>query len=318
MTTPPVEPLVAELAGIQSAARAYDDLDAWWADHRQLDEQFADSFDRAFVGAMRVDRLGYAFAGGYREALAALFHDQLRSGLAALAATEEGGAHPSAIRTTLRSLPDGRYQLDGTKRWTTLATLVDHLFIVASEGTNDDGKNRLRVCRVGRDCPGVRLTAMPPTSFAPEIPHAELALETVAIEASDVLPGDGWETYVKPFRTIEDIHVHAALLGYLAGASTRRGFGSAIVEELLACTLALRAVKGASASAAEAHVALGGALRMAGHVVERFDVLVGDADDDEALRWKRDRPLLRVASAARTKRLEVAWERLRASHGATR
>ena len=38
---------------------------------------------------------------------------------------------------------------------------------------------------------------------------------------ADLLPGDGYDIYLKPFRTIEDIHVHAALIGYLVGVARR-------------------------------------------------------------------------------------------------
>ena len=54
-----------------------------------------------------------------------------------------------------------------------------------------------------------------PSNGLLEIPHAEVGLDRVRVEASAVLPGDGYADYVKPFRTIEDAHVHCALLGYL-------------------------------------------------------------------------------------------------------
>ena len=56
---------------------------------------------------------------------------------------------------------------------------------------------------------------MPATKFVPEVPHAQLRFENLRIRESDILPGDGYDQYVKPFRTVEDIHVQAAVLSYL-------------------------------------------------------------------------------------------------------
>ena len=47
----------------------------------------------------------------------------------------------------------------------------------------------------------------PPTPFAPEIPHARITLANVTVRDEDVLPGDGYARYLKPFRTIEDTFV---------------------------------------------------------------------------------------------------------------
>ena len=77
--------------------------------------------DRAIAGGAAVDRLGYAFAAGYAAALHALVPELERPPvLASLAATEEGGAHPRAIRTTLTREGD-HWRLSGHKRWVTLA-----------------------------------------------------------------------------------------------------------------------------------------------------------------------------------------------------
>src|SRR5260221_9404342 len=56
---------------------------------------------------------------------------------------------------------------------------------------------------------------MPATKFVPEVPHAQLEFRNLALSDADLLPGDGYASYVKPFRTIEDIHVQAAVLSYL-------------------------------------------------------------------------------------------------------
>ena len=62
----------------------------------------ADTVDRAALGGLAAAGVGWAFACGYEAALARLDPGATRGGLlAALCATEEGGGHPRAIRTTL-------------------------------------------------------------------------------------------------------------------------------------------------------------------------------------------------------------------------
>src|SRR5207248_1739833 len=79
-------------------------------------------------------------------------------------------AHPRAIRTTL--VPrDGGYVLSGRKKWATIATEAQSLYVVASTGIVED-QNRLRVVRVAASAPGVRLHASA-AAFVPEISHPQ-------------------------------------------------------------------------------------------------------------------------------------------------
>ncbi len=73
-------------------------------------------------------------------------------------------------------------------------------------------------------CPGVRLLPMPATRFVPEVPHARVQLDDVHVEDDELLPGDGYDAYVKPFRSIEDMHVTLAVLAYLLREARQRGW----------------------------------------------------------------------------------------------
>lgn len=251
--------------------------------------------DRAIAAGHDADRLGYAFAAGYGAALETLVPGV--PPFTSLCATEEGGAHPRAIATTLR---DGR--LVGKKKWATAAATARLLLVVASIGERD-GKNRLVVVKVDPRAPGVTMTEMPPPPFAPEIGHASVTLDT-AVTDDQVLPGDGYDAYLKPFRTIEDIHVHGAVLGWMLGLGERHRWPPELIERLLAATATMRQLAAAPASAPTTHLALAGAIAAARELVERAP---WDTLDPEALaRWRRDRPLLEVAGKARAARLEAA------------
>jgi hypothetical protein len=258
--------------------------------------------DLAVRAGAAADRIAFAFAAGYREALRALVPNL--SGVAALCATEAGGNHPRAIQTTLAG-----GQLDGKKTWATGADQAATLLVVASVGASvggDGGKNQLRVVRVAANAPGVTIRASA-APFVPEIQHAEVELAGVRVADADVLPGDGYDDYLKPFRTVEDAHVHAALLGYVSGVAWRRGWRE-LVERGLALALAARAAALADPKTAATHVALAGVLDLTARVIADLETAWAAAPDDEWQRWVRDRPIFKVASAARAARRERAWE----------
>jgi alkylation response protein AidB-like acyl-CoA dehydrogenase len=290
-----------------------DSLVAWWAATRGEREAASTTADRALTGGVLADRLGFAFAAGYQEALRALVPAggnesvplHLGPGVRALCVTEARGNSPKDIDTTLTR--DGSdFVLTGAKKWATAGPLASELLVCAKTGVDARGRNALRMVRVSTTAPGVKIT---PASapFVPEIPHAEVALDRVRIEPGALLPGDGYTDYVKPFRTIEDAHVHCALLGYLTGVARRHDFARDLIERLLATAAATRALALADAKDPATHLALAGAITLAMTLVGELESLWEDFEDDEWARWQRDRALLRVASAPRAARRERAW-----------
>ena len=140
---------------------------------------FEDAIDRTIVSGFAADRLGWVFASGYHHALRRLVPGLRTGDPVALAATEEGGGHPRAILSTLRPTDDGDFVLDGTKRFVTLGRYARCLLVVASTGTTAAGHNQLRLLRVSPDAPGLTLSDLAPTPFAPEIEHAQAVFVAV-------------------------------------------------------------------------------------------------------------------------------------------
>ncbi len=273
-------------------------LDALFAASREgtgweaLRESTGTTVARAAIAGVRADRVGYAFALGYELALEALTG---APGASALCVTEAGGNHPRAIQTTLAN---GR--VTGEKAWATLADRAAHLLVVAREGTAPDDRPILRVVRVRTDAPGV--TIAPSTAaFVPEIAHARVSLVDVP---GDVLPGDGYADYVKPFRTVEDIHVHAALAGYLIGVVRVHGLDRALIERLAVVVLALDGL--GDPKARTTHLALAGAIATTRAIVTEIEAAWPPGDERD--RWQRDRVILDVAGKARAERRARAWE----------
>lgn len=295
---------LARLLGTQRVV--VDDLPSFWRATEPLTRE-AVAIDRALLLGAAADRLGFAFAGGYAAALRVLV-PELGETPTCLCATEAGGNHPRAIETRLTAASTG-FVLDGHKRWATLGSLAEQALCVAKRGERD-GRPDLVLVRVSLHAPGVLLESMPETAFVPEIPHASLRFEKVQVGADDVLPGDGYARYLKPFRTLEDLHVHAALLGYLLGVARRYAWPAAELERLLVLACAARDLARADATSPSMHLALGGLLERTAASLVSAEALWAQVDGAESARFVRDRPLLGVAGKAREARQNRARESL--------
>ncbi len=307
------EPTAAALSDCLRAPIGTDeipDVQAWMARWVPLANQSLSPMALALRGGHAADRMGWAFAAGYQAALRALVPDLPADALAAFCVTEEGGNRPRDIHTILTPSPAGGYTLSGAKRWTTLgpqgAILLVTARLAASEDEDGagDARPRLKVARVRTGQPGVVITPMRPTPFVPEV-----ALTAVAITADDLLPGDGYARYVKPFRTLEDLYVAAAVLAWLAGTAHQRGWPHDFREALAGALALLTTLADEPPGAPATHLALAGALQWAAELHRQADALWARTPDDPATqRWLRDRPLMNVAATARRLRAQRAWE----------
>jgi hypothetical protein len=288
---------------LELRAPTHDSLASWWKATEDQRNGFDTPVDRALLGGALADRVGFAFVGGYQAALESLFG--ATPGITSLCVTEAAGNRPQDITTTLKETANG-FVVTGRKKWATGGPLAQTLLVAASTGTDDLGRNHLRMVRIPTSAKGVKI--IPATvSFVPEIPHAEVELDGVIAPAADVLPGDGYADYIKPFRTVEDAHVHAALLGYVIGVARRIKVARDLIEQLLAAALAIRNVALADPRSPATHIALAGSLSQIAHVVGEVELRWEDSEGPEWTRWLRDRAIFRVAGAARAARREKAW-----------
>ena len=291
---------------------------------------FTGQVERALWGGLHADRLAYAFVAGYSAALSRLyehggrtagearasrpFPDRPLAARACLCATEAGGAHPRNLATRLDK-QGGALVLNGEKTFATLATMADELRVVASRGLEADGKNRLRLVRVKPSAPGVQIVPRDPLPFAPELPHALVRLSNVMVADEDVLPGDGYDDWLKPFRTVEDTHVLASTVGYLQGAARDYGFNRDMKAELVSLSLSLIDVGARDPVAPLTHVVLAGLFSAARRLISGLEPEWEKASAEERARWQRDAPLLTVADGVRAKRTDAAMAAMTAPQG---
>lgn len=301
---------VSSLLHASAAPTECRDVGQWWPRWLRIAARHKDPFDRAVAGGADADRVGWAFASGYQAALRALDPALPDDAIAALCVTEADGNFPRAIRTTL-GREGGEFVVSGEKRWTTLGPDGGLFLVIAREAGSDEARPSLKAVRIASGTAGLVVEPMPPTSFVPEVPHARIKLEGVRVAPPAVLEGDAYLKYVKPFRTIEDVHVHAATLAYLVAEARRRGWPQPWVERAAMLLHAFSGIARLDPLAAETHVALAGALALGEALVLEADGHWAAAGDDPAAtRWVRDRKLMGVASKARVQRLAAAWKRL--------
>lgn len=270
--------------------------------------------DMAVTGGFYADRVAFAFAAGYHAALQNLVPDLPKETITAFCVTEEGGGHPRMINSRLDPLPDDHasgWRLNGRKQFVTCADEAEMFLVAASTGMAPDGKNNIRIVRVKRNTPGLRINVMDDLPFVPEISHGMIELNDIALTEEQMLPGDGYTRYIKPFRTLEDLHVNAAILGYLFRIARQFKWPRPITEQILSLIVTTQTLAECDPSLPEVHIAFGGLFAQTTQLIAGLDSLWAGVSPDIHVAWKRDEALLNIAGKARAIRLDSAWQHYR-------
>ncbi|MGE7990569.1 acyl-CoA dehydrogenase [Pseudomonas sp. NPDC089554] len=254
-------------------------------------------FELAVLGGRAMATPGLAFLVGYQAALRVLW-PSAPAGLGALCATERRSVRPADMQTRLDGL-----RLTGSKGFVTAGLEAEWLLVAARcEAPGEPPRLSLAVVYPGE--PGVTLEALPTLPLMPEVGHARLALHNAACE---LLAGDGWDAYVKPFRSLEDLYVLAALAAWLYGVGQACAWPQALQLRLVGLLAGCAEGSRQCADSVACHLLLGG-------LFAQFDSLRGDIDsalangpEPWASLWQRDQGLLALATVAREKRLAKAW-----------
>lgn len=282
-----------------------------------------DDAGRAFfadgvLGGFVADRPAWAMVAGHQGAVRRLAWEcggldlMPDGGIVAFCASEEGGAHPRAIQSSLSALPDGGYRLDGRKQWATLAPSASELLIVASEGREGD-RNRLRALCVPSKREGIGVAPMDlggRVTANPEVRHAVVDLAGVSIAEAEMLNGDGYADVVKPFRTVEDLYIGAAMTAHNLALARRSGWPDAAVEDLLLLLVTAGALAFGPLDEPAAHLGVAALARATARVREEHAGYWKLVDDDAAAAWRRATSAAGVAARAKELRRRGAWRRL--------
>lgn len=274
---------------------------------------WSETLEMAVVGGFISNRVSYAFASGYESAIRHMVPKLPKEAVVAFCVTEEGGGHPKAIKSTLKKtdeLIDGekKWVLNGSKKFITCADEAELLLAAASTGTTSDGKNQIRIVLLEKKTPGIFVELMDQLPFVKEISHGRLQFKDVIVKESQIIEGDGYNEYIKPFRTIEDIHVFGAILGYLFRVASIFDWPKNIKEGFLSLITTINSLAVCNPLSKDVHIVLAGVFRQLSDLLDRTDTYWDKVDKNTRTIWERDRALLNVAGRAREKRLASAWE----------
>ncbi len=281
-------------------------------------------FAHGLVGGFMADRPAWAMVAGHQGAIRRLawerggLHLMPEGGIVAFCASEEGGAHPRAVQSSLDAMPDGDFRLSGQKRWATLAPSAAALLLIASVGREGE-RNRLRALCVPSDRRGIAIAPMTvnsPTGGGgrvtsnPEVRHAVIELNEVPVAARELLQGDGYADAIKPFRTIEDLYIGAAMTAYNLALARRSGWPAAAVEDLLLLLATAEALAFGPLDEPAAHLGVAALGRATVRVREAHTAHWELVDDEAAAAWRRATSGAGVAARAKELRRQAAWRRL--------
>ena len=253
-------------------------------------------FELALVGGLQAATPGLAFLAGYQAALRVLWPAAPWTA-GALCVTENRSTRPADMHTRIDDL-----QITGRKDFVTAAECADWLLVAArEEGEGEVPRLALGVVRQG--APGVRVEPLPALPLMPDIGHARLHLEQAQAER---LAGDGWNDYVKPFRTLEDVHVLTAVVAWQLGVGRESGWPETLLLRLQALLAGCAEVARQAPVAATTHMLLAGLFAEQNALAGELEAAFAGGPTQWAELWQRDKGLLRIAEAARSKRLERA------------
>jgi len=253
-------------------------------------------FELAVAGARLMATPGLAFLVGYQAALRMLWPSAPLS-LGALCATEQRSLRPADMQTRLSDL-----RLSGRKDFVTAGDAAEWLLIAArSEAPGEAVCLSLAVVYPGE--PGVRLEKLPAIALMPDISHGRLYLDNAQCE---LLAGDGWDAYVKPFRTLEDVYVLSAMTAWLYGIGQDSDWPQALQLRLLALLAGCAEASRQAPNNPAGHVLLGGLFAQFEGLKVEIDQALADGPPHWAAMWQRDQAVMALGAGARGKRLAKA------------
>ncbi len=264
----------------------------------------------ALFGGFFANSVGQAFANGYEVAIQRLLQEDTSEHVAAFCVTENKSAHPGAMSTCLSEQKDGSYRLSGKKDFVTLALDAKYLFVAAVVGKKHDGRSDLKLVRVAVSAPGVDVCSLPELPFVPDVSHGAVVLSEVSVQPQDILDGDGYKAYVKPFRWVEDINVFTSLSAYLLKVSLEGGWPVRSVTEMVSMLMAMINLQTKPVDDPIAHIVMADQYERLTCWLTRYEnewarvpVLIREG-------WQRDRHLMKIANTARASRFNNALAQL--------
>lgn len=206
--------------------------------------------NKAIIGGFMCQQFSFTFMAGYQAALEQMFPMVAPNELKALCVSEAKGGHPKVIQTTLID-----YQITGLKTYVTAGSDAAHLLVLCKTAENIGGRPLLKMVYIPQSANDMEVTNFE-LPFMKDVKHGKLALNNAKITPSQILDGDGYSQYTKPFRTLEDICVGAAYQAMLLRQALEYQWDENVRDRLLLNIYTLKNILTLPLSAKETHLLL--------------------------------------------------------------
>lgn len=271
-------------------------LSTWFTQLEQRLGPHASPWAMAVLGGRWSATPGLAFLAGYQAALRTLW-PSAPAGLGALCVTENRSTRPADLSTRVQ-----HDQLNGRKDFVTAGEQAQWL-LVAARAEAEGEPIHVRLAYVAANAIGVQIEPLPTLAAMPDISHARVQLCDTPCQC---LAGDGWSDYVKPFRTLEDTLVLAAVVAWLYGVAQRCQWSPALGLSLVGVLAGCAQVHQGHASAATTHVLLAGVFAQFEQLRAPIDQAFAAGPEHWQQLWTRHQAILGIARKAREARLSKA------------
>jgi hypothetical protein len=285
------------------------DINAWLSHWREKQKGLASDgpFITAVNTAIQADRVAWAFFSGYQAAIQETFGKLCQPEIVNAICVNESGRKISEITTELVSHGNSHF-LNGCKSWSLAGIENLTMYVLARKKDGPEkGPGSLAFVQLSANELGVAMGGAKMQKPVPELPHAEVFFNSVAVSASRVVPGDGYADFAKPFRLREDIFVTACTLAYLLGEGKNSDWPTLWTQKCIAAICGLYSCSTLDPHASETHILTAGVLNMAGDVMYESEFLWGKSAKEKSMRWHRDFSLLSLGREARRQRAIKSW-----------
>jgi len=232
-----------------SALKSYNSAKDWSLDYYQLTKDKS-PIDSAIFGGFTCQQFSFAFMAGYQAALEKMFPTIAPNELKALCVSEAKGGHPKVIQTILRN-----HHVTGLKTYVTAGSDTAHFLVLCKTTAIINGRPLLKLVHIPQSANNISITDFE-LPFMKDVKHGKLALDNTQITPTQILDGDGYVQYTKPFRTLEDVCVGAAYQAMLLRQAIDHQWAEAIRDRLLLNIYTLKNLLILPPSAKETHLLL--------------------------------------------------------------
>ena len=221
----------------------------WAKDYYQLVRDKSPS-DKAILGGFTCQQFSFTFLAGYQAALEKMFPTIAPNELKALCISEEKGGHPKAMQTTLTD-----NKINGLKTYITAGSDVVHLLVLCKTNEIVNGRSILKMVHIPSNAPNTTISNFE-LPFMKDIKHGKLALNNTSITDNQILNGDGYTQYTKPFRTLEDVCIGLAYQAMLLRQAIDYDWDEVVRDQLLLSIFTLKNLLQLPPSDKETHLLL--------------------------------------------------------------